>query len=360
MAEIVIEDLKKQFGDFVAVTNSNLTIRDGDFFVLLGPSGCGKTTTLRMIAGLEFPTYGKVFLDTEDVTFLRASQRDIAFVFQMFALYPHMNVEKNIAFPLKTQGVSKSEIRKSVQEVAKLLHLDKILKSKVSALSGGDKQRVALGRAIIRRPKAFLMDEPLGSLDAEFREAMSFELKKMHNDIDATTVYVTHDQNEAMSMGDRIGIMDKGVMLQADDPLTIYNKPRAKFVGSFIGSPAMNFVDVHSSVQKGTTSVKINGSQLTIPMCHEDSHIDVNYLGIRPENINIVDNGDIRGTVYGVEYLGANKIITVDTEFGRIKARTPSGINSKIGDNVGLEFDSNSIIIFNGDDEIAIKSQFMN
>jgi len=360
MAEIVIEDLKKQFGDFVAVTNSNLTIRDGDFFVLLGPSGCGKTTTLRMIAGLEFPTYGKVFLDTEDVTFLRASQRDIAFVFQMFALYPHMNVEKNIAFPLKTQGVSKSEIRKSVGEVSKLLHLDKVLKSKVSALSGGDKQRVALGRAIIRRPKAFLMDEPLGSLDAEFREAMSFELKKMHNDINATTVYVTHDQNEAMSMGDRIGIMDKGVMLQADDPLTIYNKPRAKFVGSFIGSPAMNFVDVHSSVQKGTTSVKINGSQLTIPMCHEDSHIDVNYLGIRPENINIVDNGDIRGTVYGVEYLGANKIITVDTEFGRIKARTPSGINSKIGDNVGLEFDSNSIIIFNGDDEIAVKSQFMN
>ena len=158
MAEIVIEDLKKQFGDFVAVTNSNLTIRDGDFFVLLGPSGCGKTTTLRMIAGLEFPTHGKVFLDAEDVTFLRASQRNIAFVFQMFALYPHMNVEKNIAFPLKTQGVNKSEIRKSVREVAKLLHLESVLKSKVSALSGGDKQRVALGRAIIRRPKAFLMD----------------------------------------------------------------------------------------------------------------------------------------------------------------------------------------------------------
>ena len=360
MAEIVIEDLKKEFGDFVAVTNSNLTIRDGDFFVLLGPSGCGKTTTLRMIAGLEYPTYGKIFLDAEDVTFLRASQRDIAFVFQMFALYPHMNVEKNIAFPLKTQGVKKSEIRKSVREVAKMLHLDTVLKSKVSALSGGDKQRVALGRAIIRRPKAFLMDEPLGSLDAEFRELMCFELKKMHNDIDATTVYVTHDQNEAMAMGDRIGIMDKGVMLQADDPLTIYNKPRAKFVGSFIGSPAMNFIDVNAFVKKGDTSIKINGSQLAIPQCHEDGHMDFNYLGIRPENISIVDNGDIKGAVYGVEYLGANKIITVDTEFGRLKARVPSVIHSKIGDNVGLEFDSNSIIIFNGDDEIAIKSQFMN
>jgi multiple sugar transport system ATP-binding protein len=271
-----------------------------------------------------------------------------------------MNVEKNIGFPLKTQGVNKSEIRKRVREVAKLLHLDNLLKSKVSALSGGDKQRVALGRAIIRRPKAFLMDEPLGSLDAEFRELMCLELKKMHNDINATTVYVTHDQNEAMAMGDRIGIMDKGVMLQADDPLTIYNKPRAKFVGSFIGSPAMNFIDVNSFVQKGSTSVKLNGLQLGISRCHEDSNIDFNYLGIRPENIRIVDNGDIRGTVYGVEYLGANKIITVDTEFGRIKARVPSVINSKIGNNVGLEFDSNSIIIFNGDDETAIKSQFIN
>jgi len=360
MAEIVIEDLKKQFGDFIAVTNSNLTIRDGDFFVLLGPSGCGKTTTLRMIAGLEFPSHGKIFLDAEDITFLRASQRNIAFVFQMFALYPHMNVEKNIGFPLKTQGKSRSEIRNRVQEVAKLLHLDSVLKAKISALSGGDKQRVALGRAIIRRPKAFLMDEPLGSLDAEFRELMSYELKKMHNDINATTVYVTHDQNEAMAMGDRIGIMDKGVMLQADDPLTIYNKPRAKFVGSFIGSPAMNFIHVNDVVKKGSTSVKINGSNLTIPECHEDTHTDFNYLGIRPENIRVTDEGDIKGAVYGVEYLGANKIITVDTEFGRIKARTPSVISAKIGDNVGLEFDPNSIIIFNGDDETAIKSQFMN
>ena len=360
MAEIVIEDLKKQFGDFIAVTNSNLTIRDGDFFVLLGPSGCGKTTTLRMIAGLEFPSHGKIFLDTEDITFLRASQRNIAFVFQMFALYPHMNVEKNIGFPLKTQGKRKSEIRNRVQGVAKLLHLETVLKSKVSALSGGDKQRVALGRAIIRRPKAFLMDEPLGSLDAEFRELMSYELKKMHNDINATTVYVTHDQNEAMSMGDRIGIMDKGVVLQADDPLTIYNKPRTKFVGSFIGSPAMNFIDVNAFVEKGSTSVKINDSQLTVPECHEDTHIDFNYLGIRPENISVTDKGDIKGAVYGVEYLGANKIITVDTEFGGIKARTPSAINAKIGDHVGLAFDPNSIIIFNGDDETAIKSQFMN
>ncbi len=359
MAEIVIEDLSKKFGDFVAVTDSSLTIRDGDFFVLLGPSGCGKTTTLRMIAGLEFPTSGKIYLDSEDITFLRASQRNIAFVFQMFALYPHMNVEKNIGFPLKTQGRSRSEIKKRVREVAKLLHLEGVLKSKVSALSGGDKQRVALGRAIIRRPKAFLMDEPLGSLDAEFREIMSYELKKMHNDINATTVYVTHDQNEAMAMGDRIGIMDKGVMLQADDPLTIYNKPRAKFVGSFIGSPAMNFIDVNAFVSKGSTTVALNGSQLTIPECHEDSHTDFNYLGIRPENISVVDNGDIKGTVYGVEYLGANKIITVDTEFGRIKSRTAGTTQAKIGDNIGLEFDPDNIIIFNGDDETAIKSRFM-
>jgi len=206
MSEIKIERIKKTFDDFVAVEESDLTINNGEFFVLLGPSGCGKTTTLRMIAGLELPTSGKILLDNEDVTFLRASQRDIAFVFQLFALYPHMNVKNNLSFPLKMQNFSKSEINTRIHEVANLLRIDHLLNSKVSGLAGGDRQRVALGRAIVRRPKAFLMDEPLGTLDAEFRELMCLELRKLHNDIDATTVYVTHDQLEAMSMGDRIAV----------------------------------------------------------------------------------------------------------------------------------------------------------
>ena len=234
MAEIEIKNLHKSFGDFVAVKNSNLVIENKEFFVLLGPSGCGKTTTLRMIAGLELPTSGNILLDKEDVGYLRASQRDIAFVFQLFALYPHMNVRNNLAFPLKMQKFSKTEVDSKVMEAAKLLRIDHLLKSKVSSLAGGDRQRVALGRALVRRPKAFLMDEPLGTLDAEFRELMCLELRKLHDDIDATTVYVTHDQQEAMSMADRIAVMNEGEVLQADSPKIIYNKPKTKFVANFI------------------------------------------------------------------------------------------------------------------------------
>lgn len=360
MAEIVIKDLNKKFGDFTAVDNSNLTIKDGEFFVLLGPSGCGKTTTLRMIAGLEFPTDGKIFLENKDVTFLRASQRDIAFVFQLFALYPHMNVENNIGFPLKIQRSPKREVKSRVLEVAKMLHLEHLLDLKVSGLSGGDRQRVALGRAIIRRPKAFLMDEPLGALDAEFREIMCFELRKLHNDINATTVYVTHDQIEAMAMGDRIGIMEKGVILQADDPLTIYNKPKTMFVGQFIGSPAMNFIKINSGIQKGKKFVKVNGSEIEIPETYEESNTDLNFLAIRPENIVTADDGEVKGKVFGVEYLGAHRIITADTEIGRLKVRASSNIQVKINDNIGLHFLPDNIIIFNSDNEVALKSRFMN
>jgi len=361
MAEIITKNLNKKFGDFAAVSDTNLTINDGEFFVLLGPSGCGKTTTLRMIAGLEFPTSGNIFLDSEDVTFRRASQRDIAFVFQLFALYPHMNVEKNIGYPLKTQRVARSEIKKRVREVAKLLHLEHILKSKVSGLSGGDRQRVALGRAIIRRPKAFLMDEPLGALDAEFRELMCSELKKLHTDIEATTIYVTHDQNEAMAMGDRVGVMDKGQILQADDPLTLYNKPRTMFVANFIGSPAMNFLPIHSSIQKGCTSVSINGYRLNIPEMHEAGNTELNYLGVRPENIEILDTDreGFQGKVYGVEYLGVRKIVTVDTAVGRVKVRSANNLVVNLDDNVKLKFNSKSIIIFNSENGNAIKSEFI-
>src|SRR5262249_19731505 len=203
MAEIRIEDLHKAFGDFTAVKRSNLTVEHGSFFVMLGPSGCGKTTTLRMIAGLELPTEGRILLDGEDVAFLRASQRDIAFVFQMFALYPHLSVFNNIAYPLRSQGTPSAEVRQRVEETARLLRIEHLLKRGVGGLSGGDRQRVALGRAIVRRPKAFLMDEPLGALDAEFRRLMCSELRQLHERIGATTVYVTHDQLEAMAMADR-------------------------------------------------------------------------------------------------------------------------------------------------------------
>ncbi len=237
MAEIVIKNLRKDFGDFTAVQASSFKIEDGEFFMLLGPSGCGKTTTLRMIAGLELPTSGEIYIGGEEVSQKPASQRDIAFVFQMFALYPHMNVRKNISYPLVSQGMPKAQVRQKVAEVANILGIESILDAPVGSLSGGDRQRVALGRAIVRDPKCFLMDEPLGALDAEFREHMSEELRSLHDRMRATTVYVTHDQLEAMQMGDKIVVMNHGVIEQFGPPQDIYDKPVTMFVADFIGSP---------------------------------------------------------------------------------------------------------------------------
>ena len=360
MSQIHIEKLVKNFGDFVAVAESDLTINDGEFFVLLGPSGCGKTTTLRMIAGLEIPTSGKILLDEEDVTFLRASQRDIAFVFQLFALYPHMNVRKNLAFPLKMQKFSKHEIESRINEVAKLLRIEHIINSKVSGLAGGDRQRVALGRAIVRRPKAFLMDEPLGTLDAEFRELMCLELRKLHNNINATTVYVTHDQLEAMSMGDRIAVMNEGKIIQSGPPKEVYSKPKSKFVGSFIGSPAMNFIPINEGIKSGQQNVKIGNIEFAIPKQYQDTNSKNNHLGIRPEKMYLSDDQGIEGEVYGSEYLGSRKILTIQSFFGNFKIRVSNDLNANLGSNVKVNFESKSAIIFDGKTENALKSGSIN
>ena len=359
MATIKIENLQKSFADFTAVKNSNLTIHNKEFFVLLGPSGCGKTTTLRMIAGLELPTSGKIYLDQDEVSLLRASERDIAFVFQLFALYPHMNVKNNLAFPLKMQKYSRIEIKERVMEAAKLLRIDNILDAKISSLAGGDRQRVALGRALVRRPKAFLMDEPLGTLDSEFRELMCLELRKLHDDIDATTVYVTHDQQEAMSMADRIAVMNEGEILQADTPSIIYNKPKSKFVASFIGSPAMNFIPFNQAVQKNQTEIHIEGIKIIIPSQHENSTGQENFLGIRPENLKLESNGGITGNVFGIEYLGSRKIVTIDTSFGKIKIRVDSSVNLKIEENVQFTPSNNNQIIFDSKTDKSLISEFL-
>ena len=360
MSEIRIEKIKKTFDDFVAVEESDLTVKNGEFFVLLGPSGCGKTTTLRMIAGLELPTSGKILLDNEDVTFLRASQRDIAFVFQLFALYPHMNVRNNLSFPLKMQKFTKKEIKNRVNEVANLLRIDHLLNSKVSGLAGGDRQRVALGRAIVRRPKAFLMDEPLGTLDAEFRELMCLELRKLHNNINATTVYVTHDQLEAMSMGDRIAVMNEGKILQYGSPKEIYTKPKTKFVGSFIGSPAMNFIPINHAIKDGQQTVKIDNEEYSVPQSNQNSSSEKNVLGVRPEKMFLSDDKGIPGEIYGSEYLGTRKILTIQSQFGTYKVRVSNDVNLNINANVKINFESESAIIFDGQTDRALKSEFMN
>jgi multiple sugar transport system ATP-binding protein len=357
MAEIRLEKLHKRFGDFVAVRDTNLTVRDGQFYVLLGPSGCGKTTTLRMTAGLELPTSGRIGLGGEDVTFLRASRRDIAFVFQLFALYPHMNVRQNLAFPLKTQGTPRGEIRRRVQEVAELLRIEHILNSPVGGLAGGDRQRVALGRAIIRRPKAFLMDEPLGTLDAEFRELMCGELKGLHERIGATTVYVTHDQVEAMSMGDMIAVMDKGEVLQAGPPAEIYDRPATMFVAGFIGSPAMNFLPAKGPVAPGASALRVNGAAVPIPRLRDGLDHEEGVLGARPEHISLSDDSDLRGSVFGVEYMGARQLLTIDTSAGRLRVRAPNRVRARIGETVGLAFRTDSLIVFDGRSEKALASE---
>jgi multiple sugar transport system ATP-binding protein len=346
MAEIRIENLRKQFGAFSAVENSSFVVHDGEFLALLGPSGCGKTTTLRMIAGLELPTSGKIFLGGEDVTFNRARERDIAFVFQLFALYPHMNVRKNIGFPLLAQSVAKAEIRARVEETAKLLQIDHILDRSVSGLAGGDRQRVALGRAIVRRPKCFLMDEPLGTLDAEFRDLMVRELRELHNRIRATTVYVTHDQLEAMAMADKIAVMNHGIIEQFGTPQEIYNRPATMYVADFIGSPPMNFLRFTAGLEKGTRSVVVDGVDISMPEIHQDLAEGELALGVRPEDISFNDASPLRGAVFGSEYHGTNQIVAVEMGKGLVKARVPADQNFRIGETVGLELNCEKLSLF--------------
>lgn len=346
MAEIRVENLRKEFTGFVAVEDSSFTVEDGEFFVMLGPSGCGKTTTLRMIAGLELPTSGRILLGGEDVTMKRARERDIAFVFQLFALYPHMNVRRNIGFPLLAQGMPKSEIRTRVEDVAKLLRIDHILDKPVSGLAGGDRQRVALGRAIVRRPMCFLMDEPLGTLDAEFRDLMVHELRELHNRIGATTVYVTHDQLEAMSMADKIAVMNHGIIEQFGTPREIYDRPRTMYVADFMGSPPMNFLRFHAGLARGSTSVRINGAEVAVPELREDRAPADLALGVRPEHIRLDDSSKLRGEVLGAEYLGTTQIVVVETGEGTVKARIPASAQVATGETVGLSLSGQHLSLF--------------
>lgn len=358
MAEIVLKNIVKRFGELIAVNNVNLTINDKEFVVLLGPSGCGKTTTLRCISGLETPDEGKIFIDGVDVTMKRASQRDIAFVFQLYALYPHLTAYANIAFPLKAQKYKRKRIEEEVKRVSEILKINHILNKKPKELSGGDMQRIALGRAMVRRPKAFLLDEPIGTLDAKFREEMRIELKKLHVDIGATTVYVTHDQGEAMEMGDKIAVMHLGVIQQYGTPFEIYHKPRNLFVANFIGSPAMNFLSCKA--------VKNSNGELILKLSYKDKFLKVSdeikriitgnnkkdkdlVLGVRPEDIIISPKKEenyIDSSVFIVETIGTYNI--VDIKFGEeiVRVRTQPSFLPNVGDPVFIYFDMKMIRLF--------------
>jgi multiple sugar transport system ATP-binding protein len=345
MAEIRIKDLHKRFADFVAVKNSSLVLEDGKFVVLLGPSGCGKTTTLRMVAGLEYPTSGQITLDGEDVTYLRPRERDIAMVFQLFALYPHMGVRDNLAFPLRNEGISRAEIDRRIKEVAKILRIEHLLGSRVGGLAGGDRQRVALGRAIVRQPKAFLMDEPLGTLDAEFRELMCVELRRLHDRLKTTTVFVTHDQNEAMALADHIVVMNEGRILQADDPQGIYDFPATLFVSRFIGGRPMNLLAVAGPVAPGMGRVRVDGATVDIPMTEASS--ERTLLGVRPEHIRLVaPEQGLGARIKRVEYFGSHWIAELDTAVGSVKVVVDKSCRPVEDDRVGLAFDTSRVVLF--------------
>ena len=346
MASISATNLHKAFGDFVAVKESSFTINDGEFFVMLGPSGCGKTTTLRMIAGLEFATSGEIFLDGNNVTDLPASARDIAFVFQLFALYPHMGVRGNIAFPLKCQGVEKAETKRRVDEAMRALRIEHLADTRLSALSGGDRQRVALGRAIVREPDAFLLDEPLGALDAEMRQTMSGELKVLHERLKSTMVYVTHDQLEAMAMADRIMVMNHGIIEQVDTPQRIYDEPSTMYVADFIGSPPMSFLDAAGKLGSESQDVEVGGARVKVPKVASPTSVEKVVVGVRPEHVRLGENGQVRGRVYGKEYLGSTQIISVETEGGMLKVRADATQGASSGDNVGLDFLTEKLSLF--------------
>lgn len=346
MAEIQINKLHKSFSSFVAVKESNLVLQDGKFVVLLGPSGCGKTTTLRMIAGLEYPTSGQILLDGQDVTYLRPRERDIAMVFQLFALYPHMGVRENLEFPLRNEGVPKSEIDRRVREVAQILRIEHLLNSRLSRLAGGDRQRLALGRAIVRQPKAFLMDEPLGTLDAEFRELMCVELRKLHDRLKTTTVFVTHDQNEAIALADHIVVMNKGEILQADTPENIYHYPSCMFVAQFIGRPSMNLLNASHAVAKGDEKVHLAGQQVAMPRSRGSA--DKAIVGIRPEHISLTSAGTgLQGRIVNVEYFGSHWVVDLETDAGLVKSVVEKAKRPRVQESVGVQFSTERVVLFN-------------
>lgn len=308
MAQIKLENVGKTYdGVHFSVENFNLTIEDGEFIIFVGPSGCGKSTTLRMIAGLEEVSEGHIYLDDQLINDIKPKDRDLAMVFQSYALYPHKTVYQNLAYPLKVRKMSKNDIDVRVKQTAKLIEIDDLLERKPKNLSGGQRQRVALGRCIIRSPKAFLMDEPLSNLDAKLRVTMRQEIVDLQQQLNGTFIYVTHDQVEAMTMGDRIVVMNEGKIQQVGSPEELYIQPINKFVAAFIGSPSMNFLNF-----KSNESVQLNGSELKVP-----DHSGMT-LGIRPEKISLKpiegldDSFHFRGLVHSVETLGAENYLNID------------------------------------------------
>ena len=368
MADLQLKSIYKRFaGNVTAVSDFTLDIADKEFIILVGPSGCGKSTTLRMIAGLEEISDGELYIDGKLVNDVAPKDRDIAMVFQNYALYPHMSVFENMAFGLKLRKTPKAEIKARVEEAAKILDIEHLLDRKPKALSGGQRQRVALGRAIVRNPKVFLMDEPLSNLDAKLRVAMRTEINKLHKKLQTTFIYVTHDQTEAMTMGTRIVVMKDGLIQQVDTPANLYTKPCNMFVAGFIGSPQMNFIDATLVKKDNGLYVEFGGESILLPegkaskpelqdyigkevvvgIRPEDLHDDEQYVDARPEDV-------VKADVDVTEMMGAETYLYLTIAGKPFVARVNQRSTAKVGDNIDIVFDTNKIHIFDKDTELTI------
>ena len=368
MASLSLQHINKTYPNgFQAVKDFNLEIEDKEFIIFVGPSGCGKSTTLRMIAGLEEISGGTLKIGDKVMNDVEPKDRDIAMVFQNYALYPHMTVYDNMAFGLKLRKVPKDQIDKAVREAARILDLDKLLDRKPKALSGGQRQRVAMGRAIVRNPKVFLMDEPLSNLDAKLRVQMRIEISKIHQRLGATIIYVTHDQTEAMTLGTRIVVMKDGVVQQVDTPQHLYEQPGNLFVAGFMGSPQMNFLDAQIAEKGGDLIAKVGEYDIVIPAAKAKVLKDGGYvgktvvLGIRPEDIHdsqmfieASPSAPMTSTVKVYELLGAEVFLYFDVNGTQVTARVDPRTNSKTGDTIKFAFDMEKSHFFDKETELTI------
>jgi multiple sugar transport system ATP-binding protein len=363
MAQVMMKALNKKYDEVHAVKDVNLHIRDKEFMVLVGPSGCGKSTTLRMVAGLEEITAGEIHIGDRLVNDLPPKDRDIAMVFQNYALYPHMSVYDNMAFGLKMRKFPKAEIEKRVKEAADILGIQELLKRKPRQLSGGQRQRVAVGRAIVRHPQVFLFDEPLSNLDAKLRVQMRVELKRLHERLETTAIYVTHDQVEAMTLGSRVVVMRDGWVQQVGEPLEIYSRPANKFVAGFIGSPAMNFADVGINEVNGVVVAETQGFRVGVPAAkvgalraYKGQQV---ALGVRPEDVHVASGADpaqntFDATVEVVEPLGSEILLDVRVGRGTIVARVDPTVRVKVHETVKLAVNADRLHFFDAKTEQAI------
>jgi multiple sugar transport system ATP-binding protein len=350
MAGVTFKGVTKRWGTFVGVRELDLEVEDEEFLVLLGPSGCGKTTTMRMVAGLEEPTDGEIWIGGDVVNDMAPRERDVAMVFQNYGLYPHMTVRDNIGYPLKVRGLPKAQARQMVDKAAAQVELGPYLDRKPGQLSGGQRQRVALARSLVRTPRVFLMDEPLSNLDAKLRVTMRAELKHLHHELRVTTIYVTHDQMEAMTLASRIAVMNRGVIMQLAAPEVIYNDPANLFVAGFIGSPSMNLLD--GALVDGT----FRGGSLAVPDLGGGTRDRV-VLGVRPEDVSVVPTGTglVDVPVYAFELTGESVLVTVTIGDKHVSARADRHFRCEIGDHVGISFQRERTYLFDAASEDRIR-----